>query len=138
MKKDGLGVFESKFAELVRSVARRRRPVYIDNLGKRLLSSGLSGATLSAVAKAQPWTGISSLSALRALVGGRFANLKERWLAVGFPLKEGRSDGTRVKINRTAWLELVSWIEGQGYSARLPEDGTDSSLLEIRQLRRES
>ncbi len=41
---------------------------------------------------AHGWTRIESLSRLRAIVGGRFKNLKEKWVGAGFPLREHRGD----------------------------------------------
>lgn len=129
------GVFEKRFIDLVKSVAAKRRQVYVDSLAKRLMGLGISGTPTKAQVNERAWTRIASLSALRTLVGGRFANLKERWLAVGFPLKEGKDEGGKLKINRSAWLELANWIEGQGFAARLPESSADGTLLEVRQLR---
>lgn len=65
------------------------------------------------------WIGIDSLSRLRGHVGGRFQNLKERWLGAGFPLKDHRGDKLEsITLDPLGWLELVSWLSRQGYEAR--------------------
>ena len=81
---------------------------------------------------AHGWTRIESLSRLRAIVGGRFKNLKEKWVGAGFPLREHRGDREeRGTVNTEGWLELSSWISRQGYEVRLAGE-TDHWLFEIR------
>lgn len=130
------GVFEARFLAVVKGVFARRRDYYIDSLARRIIAVG--GTVVGEKGKTNTlatWTKISSLSGLRTLVGGRFANLKERWMAVGFPLRDASEEGVKGRVNRAAWLELANWIEGQGYAARLPEDSSDGTLLEVRPLR---
>ncbi len=80
----------------------------------------------------QGWIKIESLSKLRAIVGGRFKNLKEKWVGAGFPLREHRGDrDERGVINSDGWLELSSWISRQGYEVRLADE-SDGWLFEIR------
>jgi hypothetical protein len=81
---------------------------------------------------AHGWTRIESLSRLRAIVGGRFKNLKEKWVGAGFPLREHRGDREeRGSVNTEGWLELSSWISRQGYEVRLAGEA-DPWLFEIR------
>lgn len=80
----------------------------------------------------QGWIKIESLSRLRAIVGGRFKNLKDKWVAAGFPLREHRGDRVeRGVINSEGWLELASWIARQGCEVRLAGEN-DDWLFEIR------
>jgi len=66
------------------------------------------------------WIAISSLSQLRSEVGGRFQNIKDKWIASGFPLKEHRGDiVAEFSCDLKNWLLLQKWIESRGYSARL-------------------
>jgi hypothetical protein len=65
------------------------------------------------------WVKITSLSQLRALVGGRFQQLKDRWVAAGFPLREHRGDRSKgATVDEAAWLDLAVWISRQGFEAR--------------------
>ena len=78
------------------------------------------------------WIGIDSLSRLRGHVGGRFQNLKERWLGAGFPLKDHRGDKLEViTLDPLGWLELVSWLSRQGFEARAV-DATKGFYFEIK------
>ena len=78
------------------------------------------------------WRQIESLSQLRALVGGRFRNLKERWVGAGLPLREHRGDRReKANVDSHGWLELASWISRQGYEVRLAGE-EDGHLFEIR------
>lgn len=80
------------------------------------------------------WTGVESLSRLRALVGGRFQQLKQRWIDAGLPLRAHRGDRTgRVEIDRDGWLELAAWIQKQGFEARLTNEISEF-LFEVRSL----
>ena len=82
------------------------------------------------------WLPIESLSALRSLVGGRFHNLKERWIEAGFPLKEHRGDKPqKFEVNQQGWIELSNWILKQGFEARLALESGDC-LFELRALER--
>lgn len=85
-----------------------------------------------APSSSEEWQPIESLSRLRSQVGGRFQQLKQRWVAAGFPLKEHRGDKTsEVRLDERAWLELSAWMLKQGYEARLTPERSDV-LFEIR------
>lgn len=112
---------------LVRRSLERRRSVIVHALAQRLFDlleeEGASG---------DEWQGIESLSQLRATVGGRFRNIKERWLAAGFPLRahKGERKG-KARLNEAGWRELAGWIDAQGYDARLVT-GDGPLLFEVR------
>ncbi|MCB0319827.1 MAG: hypothetical protein KDD60_02810, partial [Bdellovibrionales bacterium] len=73
--------------------------------------------------EAEGWMTIASLSQLRKEVGGRFQNLRERWLNAGFPLKAHRGDPSeRYELDKAGWLEMSSWLVKQGFECRLLED----------------
>ena len=80
------------------------------------------------------WIEISSLSKLRASVGGRFNNLKKRWVDSGLPLRSHKGDREQgAVINKDAWLEMVNWINGQGFEALLGEQA-DNYLFKIKKM----
>lgn len=77
-------------------------------------------------ASSAEWIGIESLSRLRSVVGGRFQNIKKKWVDAGFPLREHRGDRWKdFEINHDAWLELAAWIAKQGFEARLTPDSEE-------------
>ncbi|MBX7139143.1 MAG: hypothetical protein K1X83_14305 [Oligoflexia bacterium] len=83
------------------------------------------------------WVGIESLSALRAMVGGRFHSLKTRWVEAGLPLKEHRGDKVTLgELDKSGWIELTSWISKQGFEVRLCPD-RPGSLFELRSAKRQ-
>ena len=101
--------------ELVHNIMERLRP-YKEELASAN-SSNEDGADES-----RGWIVIESLSALRKEAGGRFENLKERWLAVGFPLKEHKGDQTEtIKIDQKGWEALSEWLVGRGFESKLVE-----------------
>ena len=80
------------------------------------------------------WQKIESLSALRGLVGGRFQNLKEKWIQAGFPLREHRGDKVgKYSVNTVGWIDLSNWILKQGFETRLVSDDPEC-LFELRSL----
>lgn len=82
----------------------------------------------------QQWLSISSLSQLRAEVGGRFQNLRSRWLGAGFPLKEHKGDSNcDFSLDNEGWLELTNWVTKQGYEIRLSSDEA-THFFEIRKI----
>lgn len=120
---------------LVRSgvLCRRQAIVYevARSLLGRLRASDVPLATSEQVEHAD-WIKIESLSQLRATVGGRFQNLKKRWVKSGFPLREHRGDREgSAEIDEGGWVELSLWINKQGFEARLASD-RDPWLLEVR------
>jgi hypothetical protein len=120
----------------VKNAFGRRREVLVMELAKqfRNLSPVASEDNAGIAASNAAWVGIESLSRLRGLVGGRFANLKSRWVEAGFPLREHRGDRVaRADINQKGWTELSNWILKQGFEVRQVEDDSEF-LFEIRQL----
>lgn len=80
------------------------------------------------------WTRIESLSQLRAAVGGRFKNLKEKWISAGFPLREHRGDREgKAAVVPEGWTDLALWINKQGFDVRLASE-SDPWLFEVRKL----
>lgn len=94
------------------------------------ISSGLSVKTV----EAPDWIQVESLSKLRTLVGGRFQNLKKKWVEGGFPLREHKGDkGKGFKVTEKGWIKLSEWIMSQGFEARLTPD-SPLSLFEVRRV----
>ncbi len=81
------------------------------------------------------WIVIESLSRLRQVVGGRFDNIKRKWGAAGFPLKDHRgSQVDQVTVNQEGWVELCNWMIGQGYESRILPDN-ENGFFEVRSMR---
>lgn len=119
---------------LVQDALESRRHVIVYELAVRLQSAFDAAGTAHSASTANDsqWIPIESLSGLRQLVGGRFQNLKDRWVQAGFPLREHRGDRSgRPELQPDGWLELVSWMGKNGYEARLLEDAREG-LFEIR------
>lgn len=112
---------------IVRRVVEQVQPSVITGLQASLAEIATRLDKSSTEAETQgsgssEWAGIDSLSRLRSHVGGRFQNLKDRWLGAGFPLKEHRGEKLEeVPINPVGWLDLVTWLSKQGYEARTVE-----------------
>lgn len=122
---------------LVREVLQSRLPVYAAILRRQFAAVAEAPERISADERA--WTAIDSLSKLRAEVGGRFQNLRERWLQSGFPLREHRGDQPdRWKVDFDGWSELSSWIFKQGFESRLSDGEEGSPMFEVRKLERDS
>ncbi len=124
---------------LVREALEARRHVVVFELA-RMLRERMDEHSLLAKNGAErgspDWIHVESLSRLRQLVGGRFQNLKDRWVQAGFPLREHRGDRSgKPTLDPDGWMELVSWIGKNGYEARLAAEGVDW-LFEIRELPR--
>lgn len=135
-------VREEKLLKLVEEALRLNEELFVHEIEKRLKS--VPRASLDNVDSNSPteesdsseqWTGVESMSRLRGIVGGRFQNLKERWLSAGLPLKEHRGSKTRsYKIEKDGWIELSSWISQQGYEVRLASE-EDDYLFFVRPLK---
>lgn len=127
----------SLIRRLVREGVERRRQAIVYELARSLL--GRLRASEVAVGGADAgeqadWVRVESLSQLRATVGGRFQNLKKRWISAGFPLREHRGDREgSADIDETGWVELSLWIGKQGFEARLASE-SDPWLLEVRRV----
>lgn len=119
------------FEECLSEVFEERRGFFLKGVQQRFREL-VSNAAPEPPAEANQWTGVDSLSKLRSVVGGRFTNLKMRWLAAGFPLKESKGgELPEYQLEEGGWKELSQWIATQGYEVRLPH-GSNESLFEIR------
>jgi len=125
---------EEAIRQMVRRSLERRRQVIVYDTARKLQrilgEQGLHGDSSKPVGTA--WVKIESLSQLRAIVGGRFQNLKDRWVGAGFPLREHRGDRSGKKnFDFEGWTELSSWILKQGFELRLAAED-EPWLFEIR------
>ena len=125
------------FEQTLESAVAARRPTLLARLIERL------GPLISVQDKVSEdagadWIAIESLSRLRSTVGGRFQNLKERWIDAGLPLRRHRGDrGKKYKVSEKGWFELANWISKQGYEARLTPE-TPDCFFEVRATESES
>ena len=125
------------FAEVLNEAFDRRRPQLAFEL-QRVLSRA-EPERAPAVAGGSPtpaerWVAVESLSRLRSLVGGRFQNVKDRWVSAGFPLREHRGEELhQVAASETGWLELSTWIAKQGFEARLTPESKEG-FFEVRRV----
>ena len=133
-----VGALRAQFRERVQSLVQqafdRHREFFACYLQRRMGEVSGSVTTQASVSAGgdEGWSEIASLSQLRALVGGRFQNLKDRWVQSGFPLKEHRGDKSLdYRLNESGWLELSSWISKQGYEVRLRPD-KEKCLFELK------
>ena len=125
--------------EIVADAVERRRHVLVYEMARQIRSSldGLSiaqGESSKSVEDSE-WIQVVSLSQLRSIVGGRFKNLRDRWVAAGFPLRAHRGDREeKGEVSEEAWNELKNWIENQDFLVRL---GTseDRFLFELKKLK---
>ena len=103
-----------------------------ENLAAAVGSASVEGGATSA---AENWLPIHSLSEIRKVVGGRFQNIKNRWVDAGFPLREHRGDREgEFSLNNDGWMRFRSWILEQGYEARICERSGSGALFEIRKI----
>jgi hypothetical protein len=103
----------------VRSTLQSRRPFIVAELRRRI-GSQITASSEAQAGRDESWSDIESLSRLRGIVGGRFQNLRDRWIAAGFPLKEHRGEKSEpVDVNQEGWIELSNWIMKQGFECRL-------------------
>lgn len=121
---------------LVKRAMDRRRQALVHELARVwyrwMREQGSTGAESPRPTDDNGWTRVESLSQLRALVGGRFQNLKEKWVAAGFPLREHRGDRSGQKVlDYDGWVALALWVQRQGFEVRLATE-SDAWLFEIR------
>lgn len=123
-----LGAFcEERCLNLLKEVFDERHDFFVYEVRKFLLENNVGHQQQ----KSQKWIPIESLSMLRAEVGGRFQNLKERWVNSGFPLKEHKGEQiSEFEVNQAGWIEMRNWLYKQGYEAKLSERG-NGTLFEI-------
>ncbi len=117
--------FEIRQASFVKTIAERLQ---------ELQGANSPANSSSEFGKDSNWLAIESLSSLRHLVGGRFNNLKQKWVDAGFPLREHRGDkGKGFQVDQKGWIELSNWILKQGFEARLTPDKPEC-LFELRKV----
>lgn len=125
---------------LVREALERRRQGITYNLARtfyHFLKENVPRVSEEAQSEESDWEQIESLSQLRAVVGGRFKNLKEKWIGAGFPLRQHRGDRQlEAELSESGWLELSVWINKQGFNARLAQP-EQPWLFEVRKLSEE-
>jgi hypothetical protein len=122
-----------RYLGLVDRVMIREHDRWVVEVTRRLhiLGAGSGVAGMPTVVTAE-WIEIESLSRLRSAVGGRFQNLRDRWVGAGFPLREHRGDKeASFTLNEAGWIELSNWISKQGFEARLTPDKV-GCLFELR------
>jgi len=119
--------------ELVSTVLKENKAYYVSQFLDALRGSGLhSQESMKQPVTETEWIDIESLSQLRAVVGGRFQNLRTRWLKAGLPLREHRGDKeSSYEIDRAGWAELSGWLLDQGYQSKLVEDEGESAIFQI-------
>lgn len=124
------------FEECLVTMLEERQGFFVSAIRERLKSEP-SPQTVRAepeVGAIVDWLVIDSLSKLRAVVGGRFKNIKEKWIAAGFPLRDSKgSDIKEHKVDQAGWIELSAWISNQGFESRLTPDNSNC-LFMVRKL----
>lgn len=130
-----ISIDAAELRHVVRNAIERRSHVLVYEIANRLFDIFRReevGAGILAMEESTDWTSIESLSQLRAIVGGRFQNIKQKWVEAGFPLREHRGDrGERAQINDRGWTELALWINRQGFEARLASE-PGHGIFEVR------
>ena len=123
----------TKLGKMVRSQLEEKRDFYVHEIVQAVNKSAVERREpQAAVTTSEQWVPIDSLSQLRAIVGGRFENLKKRWLDSGFPLKESKGEKLgKIKRNQEGWTELSSWALKQGFEIRTRPD-LENALFELK------
>jgi hypothetical protein len=120
------------FREVLEDVFEQKREFFLSAIREKLAGMSVRSPEADSEDDGAEWTPIGSLSRLRSVVGGRFQNLKSRWVAAGFPLREHRGDkGGEYEVDEEGWLELSTWIAGQGFEARIASNDS-KHLFEVR------
>lgn len=125
----------STFEGYLRNAFAARRDIFIFEIIKQLRREQFAGPRAVAEEGADGgWIDVESLSKLRNVVGGRFENIKRKWVGAGFPLREHRGDKAGdFEINSEGWVELSNWMSKHGYESRLRPDRTEC-LFQIKPL----
>ncbi len=136
MSELGKETLDDRTTELVQDLMQeaidKRRQAIVYALARKMYQR-FSAQEIQSSESQTDWEPIASLSQLRGLVGGRFQNLKDRWLAAGLPLRAHRGDREEeAEVNHDGWLELATWINKQGYETRL-SDESEEGLFQVRQ-----
>ena len=121
-------------ASALEAALAERRDYLVQGIFSRIAAALRSKSGSVGTGAGKEWVEIESLSSLRALVGGRFASLKKKWVDAGFPLRQHRGDKAHdYKIREEGWIELAAWIAKQGFEAKLATPEEDCPI-KIRQL----
>ena len=131
--KENLVEHSSRFFErVIEEVFRTRKEAFVISVAEKLRGVVRTAPAEEVVTEQEPWIEVESLSRLRSVVGGRFQNIRKKWLSSGLPLREHRGDKDEgYEIIPEGWVELSNWILKQGYDARLTPDKT-GCVLELR------
>lgn len=115
-----LEFYERRLAEVFES----RHDVFVHDIVRRLRERRVQGGVeLDLQAGESGWIDVESLSRLRNVVGGRFENIKKKWVGAGFPLREHRGDKSGTfEIDNEGWIELSNWMSKHGFESRLRPD----------------
>jgi len=129
---------ENELRALVRDSISRRRNVFVVEIARKIFTShSYSNFSVEGSRSGESgieWISISSLSQLRKATGGRFQNLKEKWVKAGLPLRQHRGDKSEEwTLLEEGWLALSLWINKQGYEVRLSDRPKDV-IFEIRKV----
>jgi hypothetical protein len=112
--------------EIVGKTLAREHHALVAHLVRTLRVSVVGTQKVTTEIKGREWIGVESLSRLRSVVGGRFQNIKKKWVDAGLPLREHRGDRWKeFDLNKDGWLELVAWIGKQGFEARLTPESEE-------------
>lgn len=125
---------ENRLVSGIDLVLRKREATLVIQAAQ-LIASELSvmGSARSAESSVPTkWQPIESLSRLRAIVGGRFENIKKKWTDAGLPLREHRGDKDKAyNIDSAGWEELSAWLLKHGYESRITPR-SDLGAFEVR------
>jgi hypothetical protein len=125
------------FEECLQEVFSSRENFYLSEFKKKISkhSANQQSFDLNKSESSDSWIGIESLSRLRAVVGGRFQNIKQKWMDAGFPLKEHRGEvALSYDISQDGWIKLSTWISNQGFEVRLTPD-KQNQIFEIKAIK---
>ena len=120
----------SCFERALEELFTEHREFFVHEISLMIRRAGVDPASVKD--GGDPWIPVESLSRLRGIVGGRFQNLRKRWIDAGFPFREHRGDKSGdYTLDERGWIELSNWILKQGYEARLAPKEADH-LFELR------
>jgi hypothetical protein len=120
------------FEDIIADVFLQKRDFFIHAIRQKLVGMSLQSNQPEVTDEGEEWIQILSLSRLRSVVGGRFQNLKDKWIEAGFPLREHRGDtGAQYEVSEEGWIAISNWIAGQGFEARLASSDS-KHLFEVR------
>lgn len=122
----------SFFEDVIHKVFAARREAFVLETMEKLRGASITVTQPSLPSLEEVWIEVESLSRLRSVVGGRFQNIRKKWLESGFPLREHRGDKQEdYELIQEGWVELSNWILKQGYEARLTPEKV-GCVIELR------